>query len=120
MNVVGDLILVGWAGLGVEGPALATAAALAVVAGGYIAVARRDLGTGPALHPALFAPLLAGILPTLLRSWPLGLACTAVTTALVLVLWPPFSAQDAELVARLDLPRPLRERLSRLITRLAR
>jgi O-antigen/teichoic acid export membrane protein len=116
VNVAGDLVLVGWAGAGVEGPALATAAALALMAGGYVAVARRDLGTGPALHPALLAPLLAGIVPTVLVSAPAGLACAAVASALVLALCPPFGAADAELVARLDLPRPLRA----LVTRLAR
>jgi O-antigen/teichoic acid export membrane protein len=120
VNVAGDLVLVGWAGAGVEGPAIATTAAIAVLAGGYIAVARRDLGTGPALNPVLFAPLVTGIVPTVLLSAPLGLACAAVTTALVLAMWPPFSARDAELVARLDLPRPLREPLSRVIARLAR
>lgn len=120
VNVAGDLLLVGWAGVGVEGPALATTAAMAVVAGGYIAVARRDLGTGPALHPTLVAPLLAGIVLTLLLGVPAGLGGAALAAALVLVLAPPFSADDATLVARLDLPGPLRRRLPQLMTRLAR
>src|SRR5262249_22725779 len=51
VNVAGDLLLVGVAGMGVDGPAIATTAAVAVMAGGYIAVARRDLGVRPALHP---------------------------------------------------------------------
>jgi O-antigen/teichoic acid export membrane protein len=119
VNVAGDLILVGAAGLGVEGPALATTAAVAVIAGGYVVVARRDLGTGPALLPELFAPLVAGVLPTALGSAALGLACAVVATALVLWLRSPFGADDAELIRRLDLPRPVRERLARLITRLA-
>jgi O-antigen/teichoic acid export membrane protein len=116
VNAAGDLILVGWAGAGAEGPALATTAALAVVAGGYIAVARRDLGAGPALHPALLAPLVAGIVPTVLVGAPAGLGCAAVTAALVLALHPPLGQDDAELVARLKLPRTL----ARLITRPAR
>ena len=120
VNVVGDLILVGWVGMGGDGPALATTAAVALTAGGYIALARRDLGTGPTLHPALFAPLVAGIVPTVLGSAPLGLALAAASAALVLALRPPFSAGDAELVARLDLPSALRARLSRVIIRLAR
>jgi O-antigen/teichoic acid export membrane protein len=120
INVGGDLILVGWVGSGGDGPALATTAALALTAGGYIAVARRDLGVAPALAPALFAPLLAGIVPTVLGSAPLGLACAVGSAALVLALCPPFEARDAELIARLDLPTPLRVPLSRMITRLAR
>jgi O-antigen/teichoic acid export membrane protein len=119
VNVAGDLILVGWVGLGVDGPAIATTVALAVIAGGYVIVARRDLGTSPAVNPVLFAPLLAGVLPTALGSAPLGLACSLIATALVLALWPPFGADDAELIRRLDLPRPVRERLARLVKRLA-
>jgi O-antigen/teichoic acid export membrane protein len=120
VNVAGDLILVGWAGMGGDGPALATTAAIAVTTAIYIAVARRDLGVGPALRPELFAPLVVGIVPTVAGSPWLGLACAAASTALVLALRPPFDAGDAELIARLDLPMPVRERLSRTIIRLAR
>jgi O-antigen/teichoic acid export membrane protein len=120
VNVVGDLILVGSVGMGGDGPALATTAAIALTAGGYIAVARRDLGVGPALSPVLWAPLAAGIVPAVLWSAPLGLVCAAASAALVVLLRPPFDAGDAELVARLDLPSPLRAPLSRMIIRLAR
>jgi O-antigen/teichoic acid export membrane protein len=120
VNVVGDLILVGWVGMGGDGPALATTAALALTAGGYIAVARRDLGAGPRFQPAVLVPLVAGIVPTALGAAPLGLALSAGSALMVLVLSPPFDARDAELVARLDLPSPLRALLTRMIIRLAR
>ena len=120
VNVIGDLILVGWVGMAGDGPALATTAAIALTAGGYITVARRDLGVGPALSPVLWAPLVAGIVPTTLGSPPLGLVCAAAGAALVLALRPPFDAGDAELVARLDIPTRLRGPLSRMIIRLAR
>jgi O-antigen/teichoic acid export membrane protein len=83
VNVAGDLLLVGVAGMGVDAPAIATTAAVAVMAGGYVAVARRDLGVRPALHPAQVAPLLAGVLVTVLVSAPLGLACAAVLLAVL-------------------------------------
>ena len=120
VNVGGDLLVVGLLGLGGDGPALATTAALAVTAAGYVWVARRDLGATPALHPTLFAPLVAGIVPTVLGSPPIGLACAAASAILVLVLRPPFAAGDAELIARLDLPPRLRRPLSRAIIRLGR
>jgi O-antigen/teichoic acid export membrane protein len=120
VNVIGDLLLVGWAGMGGDGPALATAGAIALTAGGYFVVARRELGVRPSLHPTLLAPLVAGIVPTVLGSPALGLACAVVSAALVLVIRPPLEARDAELVARLDLPAPLRVPLLRLIGRLVR
>ena len=106
--------------MGVDGPAIATTAAVALMAVGYVAVARRDLGTGPRVNPVLAAPLVAGIVPTALGSASLGLACALATTGLVLLPWPPFAAGDADLIRRLDLPAALRERLARLVTRLAR
>ena len=85
VNVVGDVLLVGLAGMGGDGPAIATTAAIAVTVCGYITVARRDLGVSPAVRPELFVPLAAGIVPTVLGSAPLGLACAATAAALVLI-----------------------------------
>ena len=120
VNLGGDLISVGWLGLGGDGPALATTAALALTAGGYVAVACRDLRAVPALHPGLLVPLIGGIVPSVLGSPPLGLACAAGSAGLVLALHPPIDAADAELIARLDLPSWLRAPLTRAIIRLAR
>jgi O-antigen/teichoic acid export membrane protein len=120
VNVVGDMLLVGLVGMGGDGPAIATLAATAVTVSGYVAVARRDLGVTPTVRPELLAPLAAGVVPTVLGSAALGLACAAVAAALVLVLRPPFDAGDAQLVGRLDLPSWLRGPLSRMIIRLGR
>jgi O-antigen/teichoic acid export membrane protein len=109
VNVVGDLVLVGWVGMGGDGPALATTAAIALTAFGYIIVARHDLGVRPALSLGLWVPLVAGIVPAVMGSAGLGLVCAAAGAALVLAVRPPFDAGDADLVARLDLPsRPVR------------
>ena len=66
------------------------------------------------LSPALALPLAAGILPLLLLDGAagvaLGLGATAALTALVLWRVPLFAAQDAELVARLDLPAAIRDK----------
>ncbi len=52
VNVVGDLVLVGWVGASGYGPALATTAAMALTAVGYVVVASRDLGVMPSVNPA--------------------------------------------------------------------
>jgi O-antigen/teichoic acid export membrane protein len=120
INVGGDVILVGWVGMGGNGPAIATTAAVALTAAGYIAVARRDLGVAPRLRLVLLVPLAAGVVPTALGSSLLGLACAIASGLLVLALASPFEAGDAELVARVDLPERLRAPLARMIIRLSR
>jgi hypothetical protein len=86
-----------------------------VIVAGYLVVACRDLGTAPVVSPALALPLAAGVLPAVL----VGGAAPAATG---LVLWrlALFSEQDADLVARLDLPASVRSRAVRAIRRLAR
>ncbi|MGH2917273.1 MAG: lipopolysaccharide biosynthesis protein [Solirubrobacteraceae bacterium] len=124
VNIAGDIVLVGWLDAGVVGPAIATIAALAVIVAGYLVVARRDLATRPALSPALFVPLVAGVLPPVLIDGPagagLGLAATVAAAALVLWRVALFAEQDADLVARLDLPAAIRTRAETAIRRLAR
>lgn len=124
LNVVLDIVLVGMLDAGVLGPAVATIATLAVIAVGYLAVARRDLGTAPVLSPALALPLAAGVLPAVLldgaAAVAAGLAGAALAAALVLWRLALFSQQDADLVARLDLPAPIRVRAVAAISRLAR
>lgn len=124
LNVVGDIVLIGLLGAGIAGPAIATTAALAVIVAGYFVIVRRDLRTAPVLSFALVLPLGAGLLPAVLVAGALGVsggftACALVTIA---VLWrvPLFAHEDADLVARLDLPVPIRRRIAAVITRLAR
>jgi O-antigen/teichoic acid export membrane protein len=124
LNVIGDVLLVGWLGLGIMGPAIATVGALAVIMAGYLAVARRVLATEASLSPALALPLLGGVLPSVLlpaaSGVPLGLLGAAGLTALVVWRSSLFAAEDAELVEKLDLPTPVRQRAVRVIRWLAR
>ena len=124
VNIAGDVLLIGFLDAGIIGPALATLAALAVIVAGYFLVARRDLKTTPAVSPALALPLVAGVLPAVLLSGAggaiLGIAATAVAAPVVLWRVSLFAANDADLVARLDLPAPLRQRTVAIIGRLSR
>lgn len=124
VNAVGDIVLVGPLNAGVMGPAIATVAALAVIVGGYLMVARRDLGVGPVAHPALLAPVVAGVLPAVLLpaavGVPLGAAAAVLTSALVLWRVPLFLPEDLDLIGRLDIPEPIRARLLPAIERLVR
>lgn len=124
LNVVADVLLVGVLGTGVIGPAIATVATLALIVAGYLVVARRDLGTAPVLSPALLLPLAAGVVPACLLGSiggaALGLAGAVAGTVLVLWRLALFTAEDAELVARLDLPAPVRDRTVAAIRRLVR
>ncbi len=124
VNVAGDVLLIGVLDAGIIGPALATVAALAAIAAGYLLVAIRDMRIAPALSPALALPLAAGVLPAVLLSGAggvmLGVAASAAVAAAVLWRVSLFTAEDADLVARLDLPGPLRERAVAIIGRLTR
>ncbi len=124
INIAGDIVLIGMLDAGIVGPAIATIAALAVIVVGYLVVARRDLRGGPVLSPGLALPLAAGLLPAvLLDGWvgvSLGLAGAVGGAALVLWRVPLFAAQDADLVARLDLPASIRTRTVTAIRRIAR
>jgi len=124
LNIVADVVLVGVLDTGVTGPAIATIGALVVIVAGYLVVACRDLGTAPVVSPALALPLAAGVLPAVLvggaAGAALGLAGAAAATGLVLWRLALFSEQDADLVARLDLPASVRSRAVRAIRRLAR
>lgn len=124
LNIAGDIVLIGVVDAGIVGPAIATTVALAGIVAGYLVVARRDLHTGPVLSPALALPLAAGLLPAVLLDGAagvaLGLAGAVGVAALVLWRVPLFTTQDADLVARLDLPAPIRIRAVAAIRRLAR
>lgn len=124
LNVVADVVLIGVLDVGLLGPAIATIGTLVVIVAGYLVVARRDLQTAPVLSPALALPLAAGVLPAVLLDGAagvvLGLGGVVVATALVLWRLALFVEQDAELVARLDLPAPIRSRAVAAISRLAR
>lgn len=124
VNVAADLVLVGWLDLGVMGPAIATVLALAVIVGGYAAVARRDLGTGPRWNPIVVAPLAAGVLPALAFGGALGAAAGIAAAAAVGVMAAAvhriIGREDLDLIAQLDLPGPVRQPMLAVLERLAR
>jgi O-antigen/teichoic acid export membrane protein len=124
LNIVADIVLVGVFDTGVVGPAIATLATLVVIVAGYLLVACSDRKTRPVLSPALALPLATGLLPALLIDGALGpalgLAGAIAATALILWRLSLFTAQDADLLARLDLPAPIRARVVAAVRRLAR
>lgn len=119
VNVVGDLLLVGVVGIGIEGPAIATVASLAVIALGYNMVAGDCIGERLRLPLAILAPGLCGVaLSLVLGSVPavvVGTSAVGVVTVGVLAWCRPFTAGDAEMIAKLDIPEAARRRLIALI-----
>lgn len=108
VNVVGDVVLIGPLDMGIAGAAIATAAAVAIVWAGYLEVGRKAVGSTRRLHPALLTPLAVGLAPGLVWGGWLGVAtgtAAAAVSALAVQRWlRPFAPEDAELVARLDMP----------------
>lgn len=121
VNVVGDLVAVGLVGAGIEGPAIATAISLAVIAFGYVRVSGHCIGEKLRLPLAILTPGLCGVGASLvlgrLSAVALGIPAVLIVTFAVLAWRRPFTATDADLIAQLDIPRPLREPLLALIGR---
>ena len=122
VNVGGDWLLVGPLHVGIVGPAIATAGALTVIWVGYFRVAADCLGCRPTFPAAMLTPALAGVAAALALHgvaavW-VGVLATAAATVAVFVTLRPIGAQDVDLVAKLDLPRPCRELALRVLVRL--
>lgn len=113
VNVVGDLVLIGPLGLGTTGAAVATAVAVAVIAGGYMHVAARVAGT-VVRWPVIIglAPVTAGIVLALALPGGFGAVIGAGVVAMLsialLVSGAVFVVEDAEVVRRLAMPASLR------------
>jgi O-antigen/teichoic acid export membrane protein len=124
VNVAGDVLLVGLVGMGVTGPAVATAAAMMIIAVGYRMVASRDVGIATRVSPLPLLPAIVSIAAILALRSPTGvvvaIAGAVVATALILRFGSLFDTEDAVLLAKLDLPAPVRSRLVAAVTRLAR
>jgi O-antigen/teichoic acid export membrane protein len=122
VNVVGDWLLIGEAGLGISGPALATAASLALIAVGYLIVAGDCIGLRPQLPLALIAPALVGVALALALNGALGavagIAGTLGTATVVFWRRRPFTAADVEMIGRLDIPGPFKALTLRGLARL--
>lgn len=108
INVVGDFVLIGVLGVGIMAPAVATTVGLAAVYVGYQRHARRLLAEPSRPSPIHIAPAVAGMVPPLLLpAWSGfggGVLAAGLVTAAILRWQPPFSAEDIDLVEKLDLP----------------
>jgi O-antigen/teichoic acid export membrane protein len=115
MNIAGDIVTVGPLGMGINGPALVTGVTVGIVALGYLLVAAESLEVEPWLNPILFLPVIAGLVPSLILSGGARVAVgvgAALGSAAVITVWArPFDTQDADLLAKLDMP-PARKRLA--------
>lgn len=122
INVGGDWLLISRFGVGIAGPALATAASLAVVAVGYLWVAADCIDHRRTLPLAMIAPALAGTTIALGLPNAVGagasVAGTLLTATTVFLLRHPFVAQDIDLIGRLDIPGPFKRLTLRALARL--
>ena len=113
VNVVGDIVLVGPAGLHLAGPAIATAVAIATVVVGYVVIVRDCTSARVPLPIIWLLPCVAGLIPALLLTHALAVSvaivATLACTALIVVFAKPFDRTDADLISRLDIPRPLKQ-----------
>jgi O-antigen/teichoic acid export membrane protein len=116
LNAVGDIVFVGFLHMGVLGPALATTLALGFIAVGYLRSAAGVrlagwLRPGPGL--VLLSPLAAATLPALLLSGAagvgVGLVAAVVSVAAILRWMSPFDMEDADMIAKLDMPPVLKQ-----------
>jgi O-antigen/teichoic acid export membrane protein len=123
LNVVGDFVLVGIAGVGIVGPAIATAASLVVIAGGYFYVAADCLQLRPSFPLAMLLPGAAGVAAALAFHGILvpavGVLAVIVSSIVVFRLAKPFSAQDVDMIDKLDIPEPLKKRVVGVLLRVA-
>jgi O-antigen/teichoic acid export membrane protein len=122
INVIGDWLLIGVLGVGIAGPALATAGTLALVAVGYIWVAADCIGSPRHLPLAMIAPAVVGVALALTLPSALGAAASVagtLLTAIVVLRWQrPFAAQDVDLIGRLDIPGPFKQLTLKALARL--
>lgn len=107
-NVVLDVVFVGALHMGILGPALATAVAVAVIAVGYHVTADRSIHNRGRGRILLTTPLLAAIIPVLLFDGGLavgvGLLSAVVTSMMILRRASPFALADMDMVEQLDMP----------------
>jgi O-antigen/teichoic acid export membrane protein len=125
VNVVGDFVLIGPAGMGGIGAAVATAVAMFVLVAGYARIVARCTGTRPPTRAViLLAPLAVGTILSLGRSgWESAVLVSAVTgivaAGLIRAGWV-FKRSDAEFLSHVRLPETVRRALVRSILTLSR
>jgi O-antigen/teichoic acid export membrane protein len=125
VNIIGDIVLVGYVHIGVMGPAVATCAAVACIAAGYMVAAMRAVeGRLHSLHVLMFAPAAIGMVLSLELTKGIvtdGASALAVIAAGLAILRASGAVDvtDLELFARLDIPSVVRGRLLTAVARIA-
>lgn len=123
VNVVADLVLVAGFHMGVVAPALATAASLMILFGGFYLSAAQVLHVPARLSAVAAIPLLAGVIPALVLTGMTELVVglgAALLASVTVGLWrPPVRRDDVALIASVQLPDGIKRRLLKLLTVLA-
>jgi O-antigen/teichoic acid export membrane protein len=112
VNIVLDLLFLGLLGFGIWSPAAATAISVVVIVAGYARAAQRRTGAVVAIHPATLLPVAVGIAAALvfgqLAAVAVGIPVVLIIATVVLARGGLFDPGDADLVNRLNMPRPVR------------
>jgi O-antigen/teichoic acid export membrane protein len=112
LNIVGDVILVAVLHMGIIAPAIATSAALAFMFVAYFISAARASSVKPHVPLLGTLPLVAALVPVLVwggfASTVIGLGAVVLTSVAILRVRRPFGPEDAEIVAKLQLPAPVK------------
>lgn len=119
INIAGDVILVGPAHLPVVGPAIATTAATGAILVGYARIVRSCTTARATISPAIYAPLVAGFIPAValagVAAVVVGICAALVCAGAVMLLDKTFVVEDLDLIARLDIPGPLKRLTVRIV-----
>jgi hypothetical protein len=114
LNVVGDVVMVAVLHMGILAPAIATSAALLFMFGGYFICAARTSSVKRQIPLLCAFPLIAALVPILIwggiAGTGIGLATVVVTSLAVLRVRRLFGPEDAEIVAKLRLPEPVKRK----------
>jgi O-antigen/teichoic acid export membrane protein len=110
-NIVLDVILIGPLDAGITGAAIATTVALGMIVAVYLRTARSCVRARSHLW-IVATPVVAGLVPALTLDGAAavgaGVAAVAASAAVIQILIRPFAAEDANLVAALDIPGPVK------------
>ena len=124
VNVVGDIVLVGFEHQPLIGPAIATSAATATIVIGYVGILRDHTSARPTLPIVPLVPFVAGFIPAVTLTHalaiPTSIAATAVCAAIVMVCAKPFEHEDVKLISQLDMPLALKRLTVRTLELTAR
>jgi O-antigen/teichoic acid export membrane protein len=119
INVAGDTLMIGVLHMGIIAPAIATSGALAFVFAVFYARAQQALDQDVRFDAWVVAPMIAGLVPTLAWGGVLGavtgIAGAAVASAGIIMWRSPFSREDADLIAKLDLPEVIKRGVVKVI-----